>query len=37
LCGEVCPDICRVVDHDNDKIPFEILFGYEEDEDGLFY
>jgi hypothetical protein len=37
LCGEVCPNICKDKEHVNDKAPFEILFGYEEDEDALFY
>ena len=35
LCGERCPNVCKICDPDNEC--FQIFFGYEEDEDALFY
>lgn len=37
LCGEKCPNICHDETHNTDKQPFDILFGYEEDQGALFY
>ena len=37
LCGEVCPNVCRVEDHKTDKDVFEIFFGFEDEPDALFY
>ena len=35
ICGERCPNVCRECNKDNEC--FEIFFGYEQDEDALFY
>ena len=35
LCGERCPNVCKICEPDNEC--FQIFFGYEEDEDALFY
>ena len=35
LCGERCPNICKICQPQNEC--FQIFFGYEEDEDALFY
>ena len=35
LCGERCPNICKICQPENEC--FQIFFGYEEDEDALFY
>ena len=35
ICGERCPNVCRICNKDNEC--FEIFFGYEQDEDALFY
>ena len=35
LCGERCPNVCRICDPNNEC--FKIFFGNEEDEDALFY
>ena len=35
LCGERCPNVCRICDPNNEC--FQIFFGNEDDEDALFY
>ena len=35
LCGERCPNVCKICDPDNDC--FQIFFGNEDAEDALFY
>ena len=35
LCGERCPNVCKICDPENEC--FEIFFGHEDEEDALFY
>ena len=35
LCGERCPNVCKICDPDNEY--FQIFFGNENEEDALFY
>ena len=35
LCGERCPNLCKICEPNNEN--FDIFFGHEDDEDAIFY